>query len=100
MRPKAEPYQFPKAEELVLETKRCTERSSMVMMSSKTNIRLRISSARSGSDRSIKDDLEITSNVRMKDVEEAQQRIVGIIRGLEEAGPGPKSPRPGGARPR
>ena len=32
-------------------TKRCTERSSMVMMSSKTNIRLRISSARSGSDR-------------------------------------------------
>ena len=35
---------------------------------------------------SIKDDLEITSNVRMKDVEEAQQRIVGIIRGLEEKG--------------
>ena len=34
----------------------------------------------------IKDDLEITSNVRMKDVEEAQQRIVGIIRGLEEKG--------------
>ncbi len=35
---------------------------------------------------SIKDDLEITSNVRMKDVEEAQQRIVGIIRKLEEDG--------------
>ena len=35
---------------------------------------------------SIKDDLEITSNVRMKDVEDAQQRIVGIIRGLEEKG--------------
>ncbi len=35
---------------------------------------------------SIKDYLEITSNVRMKDVEEAQQRIVGIIRGLEEKG--------------
>ena len=35
---------------------------------------------------SIKDDLEITTNVRMKDVEEAQQRIVGIIRGLEEKG--------------
>ena len=35
---------------------------------------------------SIKDDLEITSKVRMKDVEEAQQRIVGIIRGLEEKG--------------
>ena len=35
---------------------------------------------------SIKDDLEITSNVRMKDVEEAQQRIVAIIRKLEEDG--------------
>ncbi len=35
---------------------------------------------------SIKDDLEITTNVRMKDVEEAQQRIVSIIRGLEEKG--------------
>lgn len=34
----------------------------------------------------IKDDLEITSNVRMKDVEEAQQRIVSVIRGLEEKG--------------
>ncbi len=33
---------------------------------------------------SIRDDLEVTSNVRMKDVEEAQQRIVGIIRSLEE----------------
>ena len=33
---------------------------------------------------SIRDDLEITTNVRMKDVEEAQQRIVDIIRGLEE----------------
>ena len=33
---------------------------------------------------SIRDDLEITTNVRMKDVEEAQQRIVGIIRDLEE----------------
>lgn len=35
---------------------------------------------------SIKDDLEITSNVRIRDVEEAQQRIVGIIRSLEEKG--------------
>ena len=35
---------------------------------------------------SIRDDLEITSNVRMKDVEEAQSRIVGIIRDLEEKG--------------
>lgn len=33
---------------------------------------------------SIRDDLEITTNVRMRDVEEAQQRIVDIIRGLEE----------------
>ena len=32
---------------------------------------------------SIKDDLEITTNVRMKDVDDAQQRIVGIIRDLE-----------------
>ena len=35
---------------------------------------------------SIRDDLEITSNVRMKDVEEAQSRIVGVIRTLEEQG--------------
>ena len=35
---------------------------------------------------SIRDDLDITSNVRMKDVEEAQQRIVGVIRTLEEQG--------------
>lgn len=33
---------------------------------------------------SIKDDLEITSNVRLKDVEAAQQRIVDVIRSLEE----------------
>jgi len=33
---------------------------------------------------SIRDDLEITTNVRMKDVEAAQQRIVDVIRGLEE----------------
>ncbi len=32
---------------------------------------------------SIRDDLEITTNVRMKDVDEAQQRIVGLIRDLE-----------------
>ena len=35
---------------------------------------------------SIKDDLEITTNVRIRDVEEAQQRIVGIIRSLQEKG--------------
>ena len=34
----------------------------------------------------IQDDLEITNNVRLKDVEDAQQRIVGIIRDLEEKG--------------
>ncbi len=34
----------------------------------------------------IKADLEITVNVRLKDVEEAQQRIVGVIRDLEERG--------------
>ncbi len=33
---------------------------------------------------SIKDDLEVTTNVRMRDAEEAQQRVVGIIRSLEE----------------
>lgn len=33
---------------------------------------------------SIRDDLEITTNVRMKDVEDAQQRIVDVIRRLEE----------------
>lgn len=35
---------------------------------------------------SIKSDLEVTVNVRIKDVEDAQQRIVGVIRQLEEAG--------------
>jgi len=34
----------------------------------------------------VKGDLETTTNVRLKDVEEAQQRIVNIIRSLEEAG--------------
>lgn len=34
----------------------------------------------------IKSDLEVTTNVRMKDVDEAQQRIVNIIRKLEEDG--------------
>ena len=32
----------------------------------------------------VRDDLEITTNVRMKDVEDAQQRIVGVIRDQEE----------------
>ena len=34
----------------------------------------------------VQGDLGITTNVRLKDVEEAQQRIVGIIRRLEDAG--------------
>lgn len=34
----------------------------------------------------IQEDLEITANVRMKDAEEAQQRIVSLIRTLEEEG--------------
>lgn len=34
----------------------------------------------------IQSDLEVTINVRLKDVEEAQQRIVNLIRSLEEAG--------------
>lgn len=35
---------------------------------------------------SVKADLEITTNVRLKDVEEAQQKIVSLIRKLEEQG--------------
>ena len=34
----------------------------------------------------VRGDLEVTTNVRLKDVEEEQQRIVNIIRSLEEAG--------------
>ncbi len=34
----------------------------------------------------IKDELEITTNLRLKDVEEAQQRVVAVIRRLEEEG--------------
>ena len=35
---------------------------------------------------SVREDLEITTNVRLKEVEEAQQRIVTLIRDLEEQG--------------
>ena len=35
---------------------------------------------------SVQSDLEITNNVRLRDVQEAQSRIVGIIRRLDEAG--------------
>lgn len=34
----------------------------------------------------VRGDLEITTNIRLKDAEEAQQRIVNIIRKLEDAG--------------
>lgn len=34
----------------------------------------------------IKDELEITTNLKLKDVEEAQQRVVAVIRRLEEEG--------------
>ena len=34
----------------------------------------------------IQGDIQYLHNVRMKDVEEAQQRIVGVIRQLEEMG--------------
>ena len=34
----------------------------------------------------VKGDLEVTTNVRLKDVEEAQQKIVSVIRKLEDAG--------------
>lgn len=34
----------------------------------------------------VRSDLEYTHNVRLKDVEEAQQKIVAVIRGLEESG--------------
>ncbi len=34
----------------------------------------------------IKSELEYTHNVRLRDVEEAQQRIVSVIRRLEEEG--------------
>lgn len=34
----------------------------------------------------VKSELEITNNVRVKDVEDAQQRIVGVVRKLEESG--------------
>ena len=34
----------------------------------------------------IKDELEITTNVRLKEVEEAQQKIVSVIRKLDEEG--------------
>jgi flagellar motor switch protein FliG len=34
----------------------------------------------------VRSDMEYLHNVRMRDVEEAQQRIVGVIRKLEEDG--------------
>ena len=34
----------------------------------------------------IKDDMEFMGTVRMKDVEEAQQKVVSVIRKLEDSG--------------
>ena len=34
----------------------------------------------------VRSDLEVTVNVKLRDVEEAQSRIVGVIRKLEEEG--------------
>ena len=34
----------------------------------------------------IKEDMDYMGPVRMKDVEEAQQKVVGVIRKLEDAG--------------
>ena len=34
----------------------------------------------------IEQDIQFLHNIRMRDVEEAQQKIVGVIRQLEEAG--------------
>ena len=62
--------------DLVLSLKACNEEVANKLFS---NMSSRVA-------QNIRDDLEITSNVRMKDVEEAQQRIVDVIRGLEEKG--------------
>ena len=35
---------------------------------------------------SVEQDIQFLHNIRMKDVEEAQQKIVGVIRQLEESG--------------
>ena len=34
----------------------------------------------------VRSDLEVTVNVKLRDVEDAQSRIVGVIRKLEEEG--------------
>ena len=62
--------------DLVLSLKACNEEVANKLFS---NMSSRVA-------QNIRDDLEITSNVRMKDVEEAQQRIVDVIRKLEEKG--------------
>ena len=62
--------------DLVLALKTANEEVSKKLL---TNMSTRMA-------QNIKDDLEITTNVKLKDVEDAQQRIVDIIRGLEEKG--------------
>ena len=62
--------------DLVLALKTANEEVSRKLL---TNMSTRMA-------QNIRDDLEITTNVKLKDVEDAQQRIVDIIRGLEEKG--------------
>ena len=62
--------------DLVLALKTANEEVSKKLL---TNMSTRMA-------QNIKDDLEITTNVKLKDVEDAQQRIVDIIRSLEEKG--------------
>ena len=62
--------------DLVLALKTANEEVSKKLL---TNMSTRMA-------QNIRDDLEITTNVKLKDVEDAQQRIVDIIRGLEEKG--------------
>ena len=60
--------------DLVLALKTANEEVSRKLL---TNMSTRMA-------QNIRDDLEITTNVKLKDVEDAQQRIVDIIRQLEE----------------
>lgn len=60
--------------DLVLALKTANEEVSKKLL---TNMSTRMA-------QNIRDDLEITTNVKLKDVEDAQQRIVDIIRQLEE----------------
>lgn len=64
------------AKDLVLSLKVANEEVSQKLFS---NMSSRVAE-------NIKDELEITNNVRLRDISEAQQRVVEVIRGLEEKG--------------